>query len=261
MLSFEQWCRFTGQDVQHPETGRIASRRANILDPIQDSLDPAVFNHADDIAPQVKPKIAEWVKKRIYKTMMDAGWPDPSKYLSLILTGSLTTYQWSEESDFDISLWVDVDHFPEYVRADLVALMIEKCDGIIVPGTTHPLQDFVVDSKRFKKTDLYKPGLRSAFDLDKMEWIVLPERDREIDVSKRWPEHLRYAQGVVDKLKLMMRYDYGATKVYWDMLHEQRRRDQQAGKGDYALSNIVYKMIANDGLFPELAEITGEYLA
>jgi len=258
LLQMAQQSMDEDEGVKFSKTGHIA----NILDPIHDELDSDVFNHADSIDPIVKPKIAEWVKKKIYTTMLDAGWPDPSKYLSLVLTGSLTTYQWSAESDFDISLWVDVDNFPEFARAELVRLMIDKVDGIIVPGTTHPMQNFVVDVDTFSKDDLYQPGLRSAYDLDKQMWIILPERERSIDVAKKWPEHIRYAKEVVDKMKLMLRYGNDeAVKVYWHFLHDQRRRDMQAGKGDYALSNIVYKMIFNEGLAPEISNATGLYIA
>ncbi len=239
----------------------LNEKTSNILDPIKDELDPDVFNQPDAMAPTVKPKIVNWVKNKIYKTMIDAGWPDPSKYLSLVLTGSLTTYQWSAESDFDTSLWIDVERFPEWVRADLIALMIEQCDGTIVPGTTHPIQCFVVDSTRFTKQDLYEPGLRSGYDLDKGDWLVMPEKDRNIDVSKRWPEHLAYARMCVDKMKMMLRYDKYAVATYWHFLHRQRFLDMRAGHGDYALSNIVYKMLANEGLFPYISEVTGEHIA
>lgn len=238
------------------------TRQANILDPIHDELDPSVFNHPDRIDPDVKPKIIEWCKKKVYSVMMQAGWPDPSKYLELFLTGSLTTYQYSPDSDFDMSLWIDVERFPEFARADLIRLMIENCDGTIVPGTTHPIQCFVVDPVRFSKDDLYKPGLRSAYDMENQRWFVLPEKDRVIDVAKKWPEHIRYAQMCVDKLKLMLRYhNDGAVKIYWDFLHRQRFLDMRAGKGDYSLSNIVYKMIANEGLHPYIEEATGEHIA
>ena len=182
----------------------------NILDPIHESLDPSVFNQADDIDPAVKPKVREWVRNKVYETMTEAGWPDPSSYLRLILTGSLTTYQYSDESDFDISLWIDVEHLPEFVRADLIALMIEKCDGHIVPGTTHVLQDFVVDTNKVTFDDLYKPGLRSAYDLDKQEWLVLPEHDRGVDIYKRYPEWINYARMVEDKVRMMLIYDKSA---------------------------------------------------
>ena len=131
-----------------------------------------------------------------------------------------------------------------------------------MPGTTHPIQCFVVDPTRFSKDDLYQPGLRSAYDMENRRWYVLPEKSRSIDVAKTWPEHIRYAKMCVDKIKLMLRYgNDGAVKIYWDFLHRQRFLDMRAGKGDYSLSNIVYKMIANEGLFPAISEATGEHIA
>jgi tRNA nucleotidyltransferase (CCA-adding enzyme) len=235
-------------------------KRANILDPIQDELDSDVFDHPDSTMPRVKAKIVSWVRSQVFKTMRDAGWPDPTQYLDLVLTGSLTTYQWSAESDFDVSLFVNTEKLPEWVRADLIKLMVEKLDGTTVPGTTHPLQVFVVppDVTREK---LYKPGLRSAYDLDEDEWIVLPEPERSVDVSQRWPELITYAKMVEDKMRLLLEYDTEGAKQYWHFLHTRRQHDQKAGKGDYSESNITYKWLNNRGMFPLISEVTGEYLA
>lgn len=233
---------------------------ANILDPIHESLDEDVFDNADDDAPRLKPKLASYVRSKVFKVLRDAEWPDPTQYLSFVLTGSLTTYQWSEESDFDVSLFVDTEKFPEYVRADLIKLMIEHCDGTLVPGTTHPLQVFVVPHG-ITREHLYKPGLRSAYDIEADEWIVLPERERSVDVYKRWPELIAYAKMVEDKMRMMLKYNPHAAKQYWHLIHEKRRSDMKAGKGDYSESNIVYKWLANRGYFPLISEVTGEYIA
>jgi hypothetical protein len=49
--------------------------------------------------------------------------------------------------------------------------------------------------------------------------------------------------------------------TFWHQIHARRRRDQQAGKGDYSQSNIIYKFLANRGLFPQLSDVSGEYIA
>jgi len=250
------------QIAQSTPPESIPQKHANILDPIQEELDPAVFTNADSPSPTVKSTHVAWVKNKVYKILTEAGWPDPKKYLKLVLTGSLTTYQWSADSDFDVSLWIDTDNFPEWVRSDLVALMIEKAEGIIVPGTTHPLQVFVVDTNRFQPDDLYKPGLRSGYDLDNDEWIVLPEKQRTIDVYKTYPAVVRYAKDCEEKVRLLLRFDNApALKIYWDLLHMKRFRDMREGKGDYSESNIVYKTLANAGLFPHISEAIGEHIA
>jgi hypothetical protein len=250
------------QIAETTDPATLPPKQANILDPIQDTLDPDVFNNAETVAPDVKPALVTWVTNKVYKILKDAGWPDPSKYLKLVLTGSLTTYQWGPESDFDVSLWIDTERFPEWVRADLIGLMIEKAEGIIVPGTTHPLQVFVVDTNKYQPEDLYKPGLRSGYDLDKQDWIVLPERERTIDVYKTYPAVVRYAKDCEEKVRLLLRYDNPyALKVYWDLLHMKRFRDMRDGKGDYSESNIVYKTLANAGLFPHISEAIGVHIS
>lgn len=238
----------------------VQPKESNILDPIQDALDPDVFDHPEDEAPHLKSEIRDWARENVFKVMKEAGWPDPTDYLHLVLTGSLTTYQWADRSDFDISLFVDVEKFPDWVRADLIKLMIHHMDGTMVPGTTHPVQVFVVPPT-IKPENLYKPGLRSAYDLDQEEWIVLPERERAIDVHSQWPEYITYAKMVEDKMRLLLKYDPPGAKVYWHQIHSQRRNDQLAGKGDYARSNITYKWLANRGVFDLISEVTGEYIA
>ena len=239
----------------------LIDRFSNILDPIKTSLDPDVFDNPEADMPKVHPRIVHWVKKHIYAVLKDTGYPDPHKYLRLVLTGSLTTYQWSYTSDFDVSLWVDVNHFPEWQRADMISVMVDRMDGTTVPGTTHPIQCFVVDSNKVSMDDLYRPGLRSAYDLDRQKWIVMPEKGRVLDVHKAYPALIQYAKIIEDKMRMLLKYDPPLAKVYWDEIHHKRQRDMRAEKGDYAESNIAYKWLANSGLFPQIAESTGEYIA
>lgn len=238
-------------------------KKANILDPIQEGLDPQVFKNHLSNRPDVHPRIIKWVKNKIYSTLIKNGWPDPREmdYLGMMLTGSLTTYQWSEDSDFDVSLWIITENLPEWVRADLIGMMIEDIDGTIVPGTTHPMQVFVVDSRKYTPNDLYRPGMRSAYDLEARRWLVPPERSRARDVYKTYPEAINYARGVEDKVRMMLRYDHPALETYYKFLHHQRQRDMIAGKGDYSLNNIVYKWLANAGLLGEISGATGLYIA
>jgi len=239
------------------------SKLANILDPIHDTLDPDVFKRPASTRPDVHDRIIQWVKAKIYRTLVNHGWPDPQEldYLRLVLTGSLTTYQWSDNSDFDVSLWVITERLPEWVRADLIGIMVENVDGTIVPGTTHPMQVFVVDTFKYTFNDLYKPGMRSAYDLDQKKWIVPPERDRVKNVYETYPAAINYAKMVEDKVRMMLRYDHPALEIYYKFLHHQRQRDMIAGKGDYSLNNIVYKWLANRGLLSEISQATGIYIA
>src|SRR5205814_3466090 len=97
---------------------------------------------------------------------------DVPHFVNLVLTGSLTTYQYSDTSDTDMSVFPNYPLFqrkfgldPVQARKELIALNIDHLDGTFIPGSPHPLQFFVLP-EGIKSEDRFKPGLRSGFDLD-----------------------------------------------------------------------------------------------
>jgi GNAT superfamily N-acetyltransferase len=237
-----------GQQPQEPP------RQANILDPVQETLDSAVFLQPGTHKPRLKPQLREWLLDTIYNILEQGGYEGAERWAKLFLTGSLTTYQYADHSDCDISIFVDHHAFPEWSRAEMIGLMVEHCDGLNLPGTPHPLQVFVV-AKGIEPSDLYRPGLRSGYDLLKDEWVVAPERSRAHNVEGEDPEG--YATGLMaaDKMERLVRYEPDKAITYYQQLHRKRARDQADGKGDYAQSNLIYKMLDNRGLFDRLREL------
>jgi hypothetical protein len=235
-------------------------RVSNILDPIHVELEPSVWDDPASEKPVLKPTHAHWIKSQIYKTLEGAGYTDIEKWLTRVFTGSLTTYQYSANSDVDISLFVDTKVFPEWSRAEMIGLMVQRLDGRTLPGTPFPLQDFVV-GEGIKPSDLYKPGLRSGYNLDNGKWIVPPERDRVHDVRAEQGGFYAWALQMADKMERLLQYEPEQAIEFWHMIHKKRQRDMAAGNGDFAESNIVYKMLANRGLMPAISEASGEYIA
>src|ERR1035441_3516211 len=181
-------------------------RISNILDPVSAILDESVWDKPASPTPILKSKHSHWIKSKIYSILDVAGYDSVADWLSLCLTGTLTTFQYSSDSDCDISLFIDSHIFPEWSRAELIALMIEHLDGKLLPGTTHPLQDFVV-GEGIKPSDLYKPGLRSAYNLDNNKWIVPPERERVHDVKTDRGGFYSWALQCADKMQMLLRYE------------------------------------------------------
>jgi DNA-binding transcriptional regulator YhcF (GntR family) len=103
--------------------------------------------------------------------------------------------------------------------------------------------------------------LRSGYDLSSDEWIVPPEEDRAIDVKKEMNAAYVYALECADKMERLLRYEPSKAIQFWHQIHKRRRRDQQAGKGDFSNANIVYKFLDNRGLMPAISEVSGEYIA
>lgn len=232
----------------------------NILDPIRDELSPHLWDQPESTHPVLKPQHRKWIKANIYKALSAAGYTDVEKWLRLVLTGSLTTYQYSEASDCDVSLFVDTKMLPEWSRGEMIGVMVGKVDGTTLPGTPFVMQDFVVPSG-LKPSDLYQPGLRSGYDIDKEKWIVPPERDRVHDVEQEENGFYVFALQMADKMESLLRYEPDKAVEFWHQIHKRRARDQAAGKGDFAESNIVYKFLANRNLFPAISQASGEYIA
>jgi tRNA nucleotidyltransferase (CCA-adding enzyme) len=230
---------------------------SNVLDPIQASLDPDIFDDAGGKKPKVKPEVAHWIVNRVDQILRENSF-DPKDF-KIALTGSLTTYQWSDESDCDISLFPDYGVIGAESRAKLIAELVDNLDADKVPGSTHIMQTYIVPAG-IEPEHLYVAGLRSGYDLRKGKWIVAPERDRVHDVSAEVPAVLAYAREQADKMKLLLKYDKPGAKEYWKQIHQRRRRDEAAGKGDYSESNIIFKFIGKEGLYPAISALTGERL-
>lgn len=234
-------------------------KAANILDPIHDTLEPRVWDNPGSPQPRLKAHHKRWIEKTIWDEAKKYA-PNPEQWLQLVITGSLTTHQYSDKSDIDVSLFINPHMLPDWDRGKLIGQMITNVDGKKLPGTPFELQAFVV-GKNISPHDLYQMGLRSGYDLDKGHWLVPPDRSRVRDVEKEYNSDYVYALESADKMERLLRYDPERAVDYWHQIHKRRRRDQSAGKGDYSQANIVYKFLANRGLFPQIAEASGEYIA
>lgn len=235
------------------------ARVTNILDPIHDVLAPEVWDNAGDPRPHLKEDHRRWIMREIYALATEFE-PNPDSWLTLVLTGSLTTYQYSHTSDCDVSLFVDPFKLPEWDRAKLIGLMVNHMDGTKLPGTPYEMQCFVV-AKGIGTADLYQPGLRSGYNILTEQWIVPPDPSRSHDVEREQNADYVYALESADKMERLLRYEPSKAVQYWHQIHKRRQRDQRAGKGDYSQANVVYKFLANRGLFPGISEVSGEYIA
>lgn len=239
-------------------TNPVIVRRSNILDPIHDTLEPRIWDDPGSIAPKLKPEHRKWITKELQRVAEKLA-PNPDRWLRLIFTGSLTAYQYGDTSDCDISLFVDPHYLPEWSRGKLIGLMVSNLDGVRLPGTPFEMQGFVV-AKNISPADLYQPGLRSGYDISADHWLVPPDRTRTHDVEREYNIDYIYALESADKMERLLRYDPDKAILFWHQIHKRRMRDQTKGKGDFSQANIVYKMLAHRGLFPQLSDVSGEYI-
>jgi 2'-5' RNA ligase len=239
------------------------SRTSNIFDPIEQTLDQAIFKGIEP-----RPTILQFIERMYYRALDQGLGVQGDQYADLYFTGSLTTYQYSSTSDADISVFPDYDLIYQELGLDdrearqkLISLSIDHLDGTFLPGTTHPLQFFVVP-KGTLPGDLYQPGLRSAYSFDDRTWFQEPEKFRVHDVSVEYPELYARAAAMADKMSQMLDAgDDEAADQLWKDIHKKRQLDQRAGLGDFSEGNIVYKWFLHQGLFDRIRNELHEYIA
>lgn len=235
--------------------------QANILDPVKDQLDSSIFNFKTP-----KPSIVQFIKRLYYRAFSKKFGIPPaqvSQYVHLVLTGSLTTYQYSVTSDCDVAVFPAWEMFQSLgigdqdARRALVEMNIDFLDGTSLPGSTHPMQFFTV-SPGITFDDQFQPGLRSGFDLDAMTWVVPPEESRSRTIQNAYPDVFERASDIADKMKLMLdNGDAERAVELWKQVHKKRQEEQRAGGGDYAEGNIVYKWLVHEGLVDRLRHELG----
>jgi 2'-5' RNA ligase/prophage maintenance system killer protein len=238
----------------------MATKRANIFDPIQKNLDQKVYN---GITP--RPRVIKFITDEMQKVLTPILGFDPLEFMDLYLTGSLTTYQYSETSDCDISVFIKWDLWPtgqdpNTIRRKIIPVVMNKLDGTNVPGTEHPIQHFVVPPGT-EPHDLYKPGLRSAWSFRDHKWLVPPEKDRVHDISVELPVLYSRAELMADKMDTLLQVNPIYAKEFWHQIHRKRTMDQQAGLGDFSEGNIVYKYLLHNGYFDRIRDELGEKIA
>lgn len=239
------------------------NRQSNIFDPIEQTLDQDIFKGIEP-----RPTILQFIERLYYRALDQGLGVQGDQWADLYLTGSLTTYQYSNTSDADISVFPDYDLIYQELGLDdhearqkLVALSIEHLDGVFLPGTTHPLQ-FFVQPKGLLPGDTYQSGLRAGYSFGDRQWFVPPEKNRVHDIALEYPELYARAAAMADKMTQML--DAGndeAADQLWKDIHKKRQLDQRAELGDFCEGNIVYKWFLNQGLFDRIRNELHEYIA
>lgn len=162
----------------------------------------------------------------------------------ITLTGSLSNYNWSKFSDFDLHILIDFDQFEEDAELykelfDLRKSIFNDKHDIKIYG--YDVEIYVQDSKE----EHYSSGIYSIFN---NEWIIPPKKyNTEIDekiLSKKikcWVEKIENAietESINDDKKVL------------ETLKEKLKEYRQSGlkkKGELSYENLVFKFLRRSG--------------
>jgi hypothetical protein len=134
--------------------------KESILDPVKKGLSEEVWTDDEKLRPEVK--------KQILDTLYD--WLDQidikEKPQSVEFVGSVTGYQYTDDSDIDIGVQIPVS---EEREKRLVKILP---NGNLLKGTNHPVNYFIIGSEG--RSVAQKDIQQAIYDILKDEWIKKP---------------------------------------------------------------------------------------
>jgi hypothetical protein len=105
----------------------------SILDPVQKTLAPGIWNSENEMYPDVRNQILRKIGTFL----------DDSNLMYAFVLGTITGYQYKDDSDIDVQLIVDPPELAEHGPGTLVYKLQHGINGELVHNTKHPINFFL----------------------------------------------------------------------------------------------------------------------
>jgi hypothetical protein len=212
---------------------------------LKETLNPKIWENPDNAAKSVmKPKVRKMLMKIAEKFTEFLG--EDIFVDDIHLTGSLSNYNWSEFSDFDLHLIIDFKQFEEQSELYKELFNLKKQ----VFNDKHNIKIFGYDVELYSQ-DVSEPHVSSGvYSIMNNEWINNPKKLKgNIDKSvlenkiKSWIEKIDTAieeEKDLESLKLKLK-DYRKSGLEKD--------------GELSYENLVFKFLRRSGHIEKVFDI------
>lgn len=225
---------------------------------LQDEFNPDLWNNPDDPKKvSLKPEIRERLLK-VANLFID--YLDTDLFIQdVIFVGSLVGYNWSEFSDFDIHILIDLDESENREMTEelfrLKKTVFNAAHDIFIKGFETEL--FVQDANE-------ENSIVGIYSLLNNEWIRKPDKENfKVDKKKlmtKVNQWMDIIDGVLenaededleDAVKLVKKY------------REKLRKYRTCGlkkEGEYSYENLVFKFLRRNGYISKLENFKNEFV-
>lgn len=199
-------------------------------------------------------KLKENVRKRLLKTAEEFIEFLEEKFFieDIVITGSLTNYNWSKYSDFDLHLVINFDQFGEekelYKKIfDLKKDAFNNKYNIVIKN--HEVEVYAEDDKE----PHYSSGVYSLL---KNKWISKP-RPQKLDIDKKLltKKIMHWKNKIDNLLKKATKDSLNEYKLKVKRLKEQIKKYRKSGlekNGENSYENLVFKYLRRSGHIKKL---------
>lgn len=227
------------------------------LDPViksfklQDELNPKIWD-GFDINSEVREKLLEIAQDFYNGLELDADVKD------ITLTGSLSNYNWSKYSDFDLHILIDFKDVNDDV--ELVKKLVDASKNVWNKDNDIKIEGY--DVEVYIQDISEKHRSTGVFSLLNNKWNIKPKRvDFEIDEEMIIEKGSNIMSMIDDLEKESDSMDYEEVKVNVKKIWEKVKKLRQSAleeDGEYGVGNLVFKLVRRNGYIGKLMKLRKE---
>jgi peptidoglycan hydrolase-like protein with peptidoglycan-binding domain len=226
---------------------------------LRDTLNPKIWDNSEDPAKsKMKPKVRKALMKIANEFIDYLG--EDAFVEDITLTGSLSNFNWSEYSDFDLHVIVDLKKFGKQEETYKELFNLKKQ----LFNEKHDIKIFGYDVELYAQGEDEKHESSGVYSLMEDEWINRPQKMKnEIDKSviedkvKNWNEKIENALESLDKGDL----EKGKKRIedLKDKLKEYRKSGLEK-EGELSYENLTFKFLRRNGMIEKLFNTYNNYI-
>ena len=217
---------------------------------IKENLNPNIFDDTQHMYEDVRTRLL-MIADDFFETL-NVGWVDID---DIILTGSLSNYNWSRFSDVDLHILVDFDDVDE--NTELVKEYFNSKKNLC--NEKHDITIKGYDVELYMQ-DTHEPHVSSGvYSIMWDGWVVKPEKgEKTIDSKKVTSKVNNLIDAIKDVYFMYKSGDYDKTIRKIKNIKEKIKKMRQTGldrEGEYSFENISFKVLRRMGYLDKLSEI------
>jgi hypothetical protein len=204
------------------------------------TLNPLVWNANNRLYSPIRERLLKIAKKFI------EGIEAPIEIVNIFLTGSLCSYEWSADSDWDLHIIV----FPksDYCGVETLADYFDSKSKIF--NTDHDIfiKGYPVEVNMKEKEGIFKN--KAIYDLEKDRWVQKPTHP---SIFLNNPKVLKIAEEFQNAINKIVNHNgsLNEIKTLRDKIKNMRQKGLEEN-GEFSIGNLVFKTLRHSGYIKKL---------
>jgi len=226
---------------------------------LKDTLNPKIWDNPEDPKKaKMKPKVKQALMKIANEFIDYLG--DDAFVEDITLTGSLSNFNWSEYSDFDLHIIVDFERFEKEEETYKELFNLKKQ----VFNDKHDIKIFGYDVELYAQGSEEKHESSGVYSVMEDKWLNQPEKlkvniDKSVieDKVKNWNEKIENA------LEELKGDDLGKGKKKIEDLKTKLKDYRKSGldkDGELSYENLTFKFLRRNGMIEKLFNTYNNYM-